>query len=60
MFHGVTALIMFAAFVVDAIVWYKAPEIQFNDNDIKPTANQTNADNNANEEPKGIDSETVL
>ncbi|CAG2110000.1 unnamed protein product [Medioppia subpectinata] len=62
-FHGVTALIMFAAFIVDAIVWYKAPEIQFND-DIKPsmvTNNHNKNDNNANEEnaPKP-DSESIL
>ena len=58
-FHGVTAIIMFAAFVVDAIVWYKAPEIQFND-DIKPTVSENNADNNANEEPKTSYNETNL
>jgi len=58
-FHGVTAIIMFAAFVVDAIVWYKAPEIQFNDEPIKTTPNHSTADNNANEEPKAND-ETVL
>ena len=58
-FHGVTALIMFAAFVVDAIVWYKAPEIQFNDEPIK-TPTQTTADNNANEEPKPANDETIL
>ncbi|CAG2161776.1 unnamed protein product [Oppiella nova] len=61
-FHGVTAIIMFAAFLVDAVVWYKAPEIQFND-DIKPvvTSNQSKNDNNANEEPIGGDnSETIL
>ena len=55
-FHGVTALIMFAAFIVDAVVWYKAPEIQFNE-DFKPV--QQN-DNNANEESKANNSESVL
>lgn len=28
-FHGVTAVIMFAAFVVDAIIWYKSSTISF-------------------------------
>lgn len=28
-FHGVTAIIMFIAFLVDAVVWYKASSIKF-------------------------------
>lgn len=28
-FHGVTAVIMLAAFVVDAIIWYKSANISF-------------------------------
>lgn len=32
-FHGVTALIMLMAFVVDCIVWYKAKDIKFQDDE---------------------------
>lgn len=32
-FHGVTAVIMFVAFLVDAVVWVKASSIQFHEED---------------------------
>lgn len=51
-FHGVTAVIMFAAFIVDAIVWYKAPSMQFHeDNNIPVTSG---------DEQKALEIESVL
>jgi hypothetical protein len=56
-FHGVTAFIMFIAFLVDAVVWYKAPSIQFHEDN--QTVNQT--ENVSNDELKlDADNETVL
>lgn len=34
-FHGVTAIIMFVAFFVDAIVFYKASHIKFADEEVE-------------------------
>ncbi|XP_054713238.1 solute carrier organic anion transporter family member 74D-like [Uloborus diversus] len=40
-FHGVTAVIMFMAFLVDIVVWYKAKSIQFQDEDIVDDTEET-------------------
>jgi ribosome-binding factor A len=48
---------MFIAFLVDAVVWYKAPSIQFHEDN--QTVNQT--ENVSNDELKlDADNETVL
>lgn len=47
-FHGVTAIIMFVAFIVDAVVWVKAPSIRFVDeDDEQPQRDETSASNGA-------------
>lgn len=56
-FHGVTAFIMFIAFLVDAVVWYKAPSIQFHDDN--KTVNQSENLSNDGLKLDG-DNETVL
>jgi hypothetical protein len=36
-FHGVTAVIMFVAFLVDAVVWVKASSIRFHEDEVEET-----------------------
>lgn len=38
-FHGVTAVIMFVAFLVDAVVWYKASSIHIHEEEDTRDAN---------------------
>ncbi|RWS13552.1 Solute carrier organic anion transporter family member 1C1-like protein [Dinothrombium tinctorium] len=43
-FHGLTAFLMFIAFIVDSLVWYKASDISFHDEDEQQRNNATETD----------------
>jgi hypothetical protein len=67
-FHGVTAIIMFVAFVVDAVVWFEAPGIKFDDEDEKeekirlhyPTTKTEESPTAGNEGDQSFKSESSL